>query len=138
MPSIRLKPTALPRFSGNKRDFHRWRKDWEALQRQGEPTGSREVKKFQLFDSLDERITRDLRLTTYNTAEDVFPVLGNRYGNQTTIAIEIVEELQKMPAVRSHQPRKIVELIQAVEKALQDLSDLGDRGNQESVGHEVH
>ena len=106
MPSIRLKPTALPRFSGNKRDFHRWRKDWEALQRQGEPTGSREVKKFQLFDSLDERITRDLRLTTYNTAEDVFRVLGNRYGNQTTIAIEIVEELQKMPAVRSHQPTK--------------------------------
>ena len=115
MPSIKLKATALPKFSGIKRDFHRWRKDWEALQRQGEPTGSREVKKFQLFDSLDERITRDLRLTTYNTAEDVFRVLGNRYGNQTTIAIEIVEELQKMPAVRSHQPRKIVELIQAME-----------------------
>ena len=86
------------------------------------------MKKFQLLDSLDEGITRDLRLTTYNTAEDVFCVLGNRYGNQTAIAIEIVEELQKMPAVRSHQPRKIVELIQAVEKALQDLSDLGDTG----------
>ena len=128
MPTIRLKPIALPKFSGVKRDFHRWRKDWEALQRQSEPTGSREVKKFQLLDSLDEGITRDLRLTTYNTAEDVFCVLGNRYGNQTAIAIEIVEELQKMPAVRSHQPRKIVELIQAVEKALQDLSDLGDTG----------
>lgn len=33
-----------------------------------------------------------------------------------------------MPAVRGHQPRKIVELIQAVEKALQDLSDLGEAG----------
>lgn len=35
---------------------------------------------------------------------------------------------EKIPAVRSHQPQKIVELIQAVEKALQDLSDLGDTG----------
>lgn len=127
-PSIKLKPTALPKFTGNKRDFYRWRKDWEALQKQGEPTGSKEVKKIQLLDSIDDKITRDLHLTTYNTADDIFRVLGNRYGNQTSITIEIVEELQKMPAVRSTQPRKIVELIQAVEKALQDLSDLGSTG----------
>ncbi len=31
-------------------------------------------------------------------------------------------------AIRSHQPRKIVELIQEVEKALGDLSDLGKTG----------
>ena len=43
--SIKLKPTALPKFSGNRRKFHIWRMDWEALQKQGEPTGSREVKK---------------------------------------------------------------------------------------------
>lgn len=77
---------------------------------------------------MDEKITRELRLTTYNTADDIFRVLENRFGNQTSIAIEIVEELQRMPAVKSHQPRKIVELIQAVEKALQDLVDLGDTG----------
>lgn len=128
VPAIRLKPTALPRFTGVKRDFHRWRKDWEALQRQGEPTGSKEVKKIQLLDSLDDKISRDLRLTTYNTADDIFRVLENRYGNRASIAIEIVEELQKMPVVKSHQPRRIVELIQSVEKALQDLSDLGDTG----------
>lgn len=124
--TIKVKLTALPKFTGNKRDFHRWRKDWEALQRRGEPMGSREVKKVQLLDSLDDRITRDLHLTTYNTADDIFRVIENCYGNQTAIAIEIVEELQRVPAVRSHQPRKIVALIQAVEKALQDLSDLGN------------
>lgn len=127
-PLIKLKPTALPKFLGNKRDFHRWKRDWEALQKQGEPSGSKEVKKVQLLDSIEEKITRDLRLTTYNTADDIFRVLENRYGNLTSIAIEIVEELQKMPPVRNSQPRKIVELIQAVEKALQDLSDLGNIG----------
>lgn len=44
------------------------------------------------------------------------------------IALKVVEELQRLPAVKSHQPKKIVELIQAVEKALEDLSDLGDTG----------
>ena len=73
-------------------------------------------------------MTRDLHLTSYNTAEDIFRVLENRFGNETAIAIEIVEELQRIPPVKGHQPRKIVELIQAVEKALQDLSDLGDTG----------
>ena len=81
-----------------------------------------------MLDSLDDRIKKDFHLTTYNTADDILRVLENRYGNRTAIAIEIVEDLQKMSSVRSSQPRKIVELIQAVEKALWDLSDLGDTG----------
>lgn len=40
--AIRLKPIALPKFTGIRRDFHRWKRDWEALQRQVEPTGSKE------------------------------------------------------------------------------------------------
>lgn len=38
---IRLKPTSLPKFTGIKHDFHRWRRDWEAFQMQGDPTGSK-------------------------------------------------------------------------------------------------
>lgn len=124
-PAIRLRPTALPKFTGNKRDY-RWKKHWETLQKQGEPTGSSEVKKVQLLDSLEDKITQDLRLTSYNTVEDVFLVPENRFGNQTTIASKIVEELKRIPPVKGYQPRKIVELFEAVEKALQDLSDLGD------------
>lgn len=97
-----------------------------SLQNQGEPTGSKEVKKIKLLDSLDDKIKKDFRLTTYNTADDILRVLENRYGNRTAIAIEIVEDLHRMPSVRSSQPRKIVELIQVVEKALRDLSDLGE------------
>lgn len=92
-PTIKLKPTALPKFSGSKRDFHRWRRDWESLQAQGEPTGSKEVKKIHLLDSLDDEIKKDFHLSTYNTADDILRVLENRYGNRTAIAIEIVEDL---------------------------------------------
>lgn len=127
-PAIQLKPVSLPKFPGTRREFYRWRNDWESLQKQGEPTGSQEVKKLQLLDSIDERTARDLRLSTYATADEIFRVLNNRYGNKTTIAIEIVEELQRLPPVKAHQPKKIIELIQLVEKALIDLSDLGNTG----------
>ncbi|XP_062416584.1 uncharacterized protein LOC119218794 [Pungitius pungitius] len=127
-PAIKLRPTALPQFDGNKRNFYLWKKEWEALQEQGEPTGSKEVRKFQLMDSLEEKVARDLRLSTYGTAEEIFRVLGNRFGNKTEIALEIVEELQMLAPVKSYQPRKIVDLIQVVEKALYDLNGLGDTG----------
>ena len=83
-PIVRIKPTTLPIFSGCKREYHRWKKDWESLQRQGEPSGSAKVKKIQLLDSVDDKIGKDIRLSTYNTAEDMFRVM---YGNKSTIAI---------------------------------------------------
>nr|XP_054591718.1 uncharacterized protein LOC129156104 [Nothobranchius furzeri] len=128
MPIVRIQPTNLPRFYGCKREFHRWKKDWESLQRQGEPTGSVEVKKIQLLDSIDGKISRDLHLSTYNTAQEIFRVLENRFGNKSTIALEIIEELQKTPTVKANQPRKVIDLIQMVEKALADLTELGDVG----------
>lgn len=127
-PIVRLRPASLPMFNGSKRDFYRWRKDWESLQQQGEPSGSVEVKKIQLLDSIDDRIVKDLRLSSYNTAEDVFRVLTNRYGNKYAITMEIVEELERLPVMRGNQPRKVIELVQTVEKALVDLTDLGDTG----------
>lgn len=127
-PVVRIKPTSLPKFTGFKRNFHRWRRDWENLQKQGEPTGSVEVKKFQLLDSVDERICRDLRLPTYNSADEIFRVLQNRYGDKPTIALEIIEDLERIPPLKSHQPRKVIDLIQAVEKALNDLTELESTG----------
>ena len=82
--------------------------DGRRIGNQGEPTGSSEVKRVQLLDSLEDKITRDLHLTSYNTAEDIFRVLENQFGNRTTIAIEIVEELQRIPPVKGYQPHKIL------------------------------
>lgn len=127
-PVVKLKPTQLPTFNGCKRDFFRWKTDWESLQRQGEPTGSPEVRKIQLLDSVSEKIVKDLRLSAYSTAEDIFRVLEKRYGNKYTIVLEIIEELEKIPPVKGNQPRKVVDLIQTVEKALADLTDLGSTG----------
>lgn len=124
MAAIKLKATALPKFAGNQWGYYRWRQEWEALQKQGEPTGSKEVKKFQLLDSLNEKVARDLCLSTYNSSDEIFRALENRFGDQATITLEIVEELQATPPVRRGEPRKVIEFIQTVEKALYDLSEL--------------
>jgi len=52
-PVVKIKPTSLPLFNGSKREHHRWRKDWESLQ---EPSGSTEVKKTKLLESVDDKI----------------------------------------------------------------------------------
>ncbi|KAJ8415854.1 hypothetical protein AAFF_G00404110 [Aldrovandia affinis] len=83
------------------REYYRWRKDWESLQQQGDPSGSPEVKKFQLLESVEETIVKDLRLASHNTAKDVFRVLENRFGNKNAITILIVAELQKISPVKS-------------------------------------
>lgn len=125
---IKLPPTRLPVFSGCMRDFHRWRKDWESLQRQGDPSGSPEVKKLHLLESIDRKVFEELKLSSYRSAEDVFKALENRFGDKATIALQIIEELERIPAVKGNQPRKAIDLIQAVERALMDLTDLGEVG----------
>lgn len=67
-------------------------------------------------------------MSTYNTAEDIFQVLENRYGNKSTIALEIIEDLEKIPILRANQQRKVIDLIQNIEKALDDLTELGNTG----------
>lgn len=34
-PILKIKPTSLPKFSGLERNYYRWRRDWESLQKQG-------------------------------------------------------------------------------------------------------
>lgn len=126
--SLQVKPASLPKFPGTRGDFHRWRKDWEVLQEQGDPTGSSEIKKFQLLDSIDDTTTKDFHLLTYSSTDDIFRVLEKHFGNKTSNAIEIVEDLQRLPAVKGNQPRKVIELIQSVVKAYLDLSKLGETG----------
>lgn len=55
----------------------------------------------------------------------MFRVHENRYGNKSTITIEILEG---SPPVKGNQPRKVIDLIQSAEKALADLTELGNSG----------
>ena len=124
-PRIALAPLSLPKFSGDRRSYWRWKSNWGTLQALAEPTGSPECRLFHLLDSIADAVKRELRLSHCRTAEEVFRVLEDCYGDMSQIADDIVLELQNLPAVRNNQPREALQLIQAVERALLDLIDLG-------------
>lgn len=92
------------------RSFYRWRCDWESLQRQGEPSGSPEIKKLHRLDSLDGKIKQNLGLSNSISTDEIFRLLENRYGNKGRIACQIVEDVDKFPAVKGNQPRKTIDL----------------------------
>lgn len=56
------------------------------------------------------------------------PVLQNRLGNKESTAMEIIEDLERIPPLKSYQPRKVIDLIQTIEKALSDLTELESTG----------
>lgn len=82
----------------------------------------------QPLGNLEDRVMRDLHLSTYGTVNEIFPVLENRFGTKTAIALEIIEELLALQPVKGHQPRKIVDLIQILEKAFYDIGELKNTG----------
>lgn len=125
-PLISLERARLPVFSGDMRDYYRWKAEWEDLQRLGNPHGLENVKKFHLLGSLDGKVKRDLVLSSYGSAADVFRVLDNKYGNKPKIVLLISKEVQELPSIKGNQHRKTIELIQAVERALHDLQVLGE------------
>ena len=106
------------------RDYYCWKAEWEDLQRLGNPHGLENVKKFHLLGSLDDKVKRDLVVSSCGSAADVFRVLDNRYGNKPKIVLLISKEVQE--PLKGNQRRKTIELIQAVERALHDLQVLGE------------
>lgn len=125
-PLISLERARLPTFSGDMRDYHRWKAEWEELQQFGNPQGAECVRKFHLLSSLSKRVKNDLVLSSCGSADDVFRLLDNTFGNKAKIVLMISNEVRSLSPVKSNNPRKTIELIQAVERALCNLQILGE------------
>ena len=123
-PRLKLAPLELPKFTGVRRNFFSWKEKWIKLQSMAEPSGSPELLLFHLLDSVDKAVKNELRLDYCRNANDVFRALEDRYGDVSLIADDIVMELQEMQAVRGNNPRETLQLIQKVERALDDLTDI--------------
>lgn len=69
---------------------------------------------------------KDLVLSSSETADEMFRHLDNRFGNKAKIILRISKEVQGLPPIKGNNPRKAIELIQAVEWALSNLMVLGE------------
>lgn len=125
-PQISLQRARLPTFSGDIKDYYCWKAEWEDLQELGNPHGADCIKKFHLLNSLTEDIKKDLVLSSCKSANDVFKLLDNKYGNKAKIVLLIANEVQSLPPVEGDNPRKTIKLIQSVERALCRLQVLNE------------
>lgn len=82
--------------------------------------------RFHLLSSLSEKVKRDLVLSSCATTDEMFRRLDNRFGNKARIVLKIAENIENLPPVRGNNPRKAIELIQTVERALSNLVILGE------------
>lgn len=96
-PQISLERARLPTFSGDMRDYYRWKTEWEDLQELGNPQGVECIKKFHLLNSLHEKVKKDLVLSSCGSADDMFRLLDSKYGNKAKIVLMITNEVQSPP-----------------------------------------
>lgn len=99
-------------------DYYRWKAEWEELQRFGNPQGAECLRKFHLLTSLSEMVKKDLVLSSCGSADYVFRLLDNKYGKKAKIVLMISNEVLSLPPIKGNNPRKTIELIQGVERAL--------------------
>ena len=125
-PQISLERTRLPTFSGDMTDYYRWKAEWEELEQLGNPQRTAGVTRFHLLASLSDRVKKDLVLSSCASADEMFRRLDNRFGNKAKIVLRISEEVQALLPVKGNNPRKAIELIQTVERALSNLMILGE------------
>ena len=107
-------------------DYYRWKAEWEELEQLGNPQRTAGVTRFHLLASLSDRVKRDLVLSSCASPDEMFRRLDNRFGNKAKIVLRISKEVQGLPSVKGNNPRKAIELIQAVERALSNLVILGE------------
>lgn len=125
-PQISLERTRLPMFSGDMTDYYRWKAEWEELEQLGNPQRTAGVTRFHLLSSLSDKVKKDLVLSGCAAADEIFRRLDNRFGNKAKIVLKISEEIHGLPPVKGKNPRKAIELIQSVERALSNLVILGE------------
>lgn len=70
-------------------------------------------------------------MSSCGSTDDIFRLLDNKYGDKPRIVLLISKEVHGLPPAKGNNPRKTIELIQAVERALLDLQVLGKGGLHE-------
>lgn len=71
-PQIHLERTRLPVFSGDMTEYYRWKTEWTELELLGNPLRTARVTRFHLLASLNEKVKRDLVLSSCAATDEMF------------------------------------------------------------------
>ena len=115
-----------PKFSGDIRDFARFRADFEKIV---EPEYRDTV--HQIYVMKDKCLQGEARELVRNldNLSDIWDRLTEKYGDTSDIVDSVINDLQNVTIQRGNQDQGLVNLIELLEKGVQDLSAIGKRND---------
>ena len=123
--NLRLSKMKAPKFSGNIRDFARFRKDFEKIV---EATYSG----FQLVYVMKEECLSGDALDlvrNLDSLDDIWDRLTEKYGGTLQIVDSVIKDVRNIKIPRNNQEQGLISMIDTLEKGVQDLSAIGKRSD---------
>jgi hypothetical protein len=123
--NLRLSKMKAPKFSGNIRDFARFRKDFEKIV---EATYSG----FQLVYVMKEECLSGDALDlvrNLDSLDDIWDRLTEKYGGTLQIVDSVIKDVRNIKIPRNSQEQGLISMIDTLEKGVQDLSAIGKRSD---------
>ena len=122
--SVRLEKMRPPRFSGNIRNFARFRADFEAVVMPAYDDMMHQVyvlKETCLHGSAYELVRK------LDDLDEIWKRLSERYGDCLDIVDLVIKDIQDVVIPKFNQEQGFVTLVDVLEKGLQDLTAIGKR-----------
>ena len=113
-----------PKFSGDIRDFARFRSDFEKIVEPEYRDAVHQV--YVMKEKCLEGEARDL-VRNLDSLSAIWERLNEKYGDTSDIVDSVINDLQECTIQRTNQDEGVVNLIQLLEKGVQDLTSIGKR-----------
>ena len=112
-----------PTFSGDIRTFMKFRKDFKQIV---EPSNSGAELSYILRESCLQGQAKAL-VQNIDSVEDIWEKLTDRYGDTMQLVEIVIKELNDVAAMKGSDDRKFIQIVDLLEKGLQDLEAIGAR-----------
>ena len=123
--NLKLSRMKAPKFSGNIRDFARFRKDFDKIVKAT-------YSGFQLVYVMKEECLSGEALElvrNLDSLEDIWERLTEKYGGTLQIVDSVIKDVRCIKIPRNNQEQGLISMIDTLEKGVQDLSAIGKRSD---------
>ena len=116
-PAMKLQKMPLPKFNGDARYFHRFKREFEELVR---PHVSKKEDAFILRQCLGEKVLETMGSCDF-TCDQIMKRLDEKYGDPSKMTDAIISEITGFKKIENDDNKRIIEFINLIDKANHDL-----------------
>ena len=117
---LKLQPMPLPKFSGNIREYPRFKDDFK---KQVMPSVSETQQTYVLKSCLSDLPLEIVKNVDHSISE-MWQRLDEKYGEPSKVIDAIMKEIKKLKSIKDNDNNKFIHLVDIVERAYRDLKRL--------------